>query len=307
MVAGLKRQRFLTNTFMKRLLVLIFIAVTSLQFASAQLETNVEFVALVKAVNAKLVAGNFNETTLAPELAQFDTIIAAQKGAKTDLVAQIIMSKAQLYLQVLNNLDAGEALVKKVKDDYADTKFAPSAAKLYEQIELMKAEKAAIEKIEKPQAELLPGKMFPDFSATDLAGKPLSVGALKGKVVLIDFWSTYCPPCIIQMSKFSDIYKKYHAQGFEIIGISIDGERKRLESFLKQNQDISWPQTFEASKESPNWMGKLAVKYGIAYTPCSILIGADGKIIAKEYHGKSFGEPLSGPGLEAAVAKALGK
>ena len=281
----------------KNLSALLAAAALSLQLASAQNFTNAALDALVKEVTVKIKDGQATEAALAPELARFDSLLAAQNGAKTEGAAQIIYVKAMLYLQIFDNSVKGGELMKKLKDEYGQTRHGESAAKIVEKIALRStAEKAKAEM----ETALAPGKIFPDFAEKDLNGKPLSVGALKGKVVLVDFWATWCVPCRIELPNVIAAYKKHHAAGFEIIGVSLDGNRGRLESFLKENTDMAWPQFFEASEDGgpQNWGNKLAVKYGVRGIPFAVLIGADGKVI---------GSDLGGAALDAAVAKALRK
>ncbi len=86
--------------------------------------------------------------------------------------------------------------------------------------------------------------------------------------------------------------KKHHNQGFEIIGVSLDSDRDTLDSFLKKQDGMTWPQYFDGQ----GWTNNLAVKYGVESIPFTVLVGADGKIIDKD---------LRGDDLENAVAKAL--
>lgn len=135
------------------------------------------------------------------------------------------------------------------------------------------------------------GAPFPDFEEQDLDGKPLSVGKFKGKVVLIDFWATWCGPCIQELPNVLKAYEKYHEKGFEIIGISLDNEKEKLTSFIKAKK-LPWPQYFDGK----GWESKLGVKYGIDSIPATYLLDKEGKIIAKG---------LRGDALEKAVEKAL--
>ena len=128
---------------------------------------------------------------------------------------------------------------------------------------------------------------------TDVSGQPLSVAGEKGKVVLVDFWATWCGPCRAEMPNVIAAYKKYHDQGFEIIGVSLDHEKAELSSYLK-DQNIAWPQFFDGQ----GWTNALAVKYGVDAIPANFLLDGDGKIIGKE---------LRGDDLDQAVATALAK
>ena len=275
----------------KNLLALLAAAALSLQLASAQNITNTALSTLVKEVSTKIKDGKNTEADLAPELVRFDTLLAAQNGAKTEDAAQIIYMKAMLYLQVFENNDKAGELMKQLKDGYGDTKYGKSAAKIVEKI----AQRGAAEKNREAMASALaPGNIFPDFAEKDLDGKPLSVGALKGKVVLVDFWATWCGPCRAELPNVIEAYKKYHAQGFEIIGVSLDSDREKLDAFLKKTEGMTWAQYFDGE----GWSNKLAVKYGVQGIPFAVLVGADGKIIDKDLRGEA---------LATAVAKALGK
>ena len=76
------------------------------------------------------------------------------------------------------------------------------------------------------------GKVVPDFSATDLEGNPISLEQYRGKVVLIDFWTVWCSPCIAEMPNVKKVYDTYKDKGFDIIGISLDFDGKRLRDYL---------------------------------------------------------------------------
>ena len=144
------------------------------------------------------------------------------------------------------------------------------------------------------QSTLVVGTTFPDFIETDLNGNPLSASALKGKVVLVDFWATWCGLCVHELPNVIATYKKFHAQGFEVIGVSLDSDRAKLDDFLKEQNGMTWAQYFDGQ----GWQNKLARKYGVEAIPFTVLIGRDGKII---------GTSLRAESLDAAVAAAIAK
>lgn len=234
---------------------------------------------LVGKVQAKLKAGERSEAQLAEELKAFDALLAKHKDEKTDDVAQVLFMKALLYIQVLNNEEKGKQLIEQLKKDFPDSK---AVARVKKQ-----------EEAEKIQRSLVEGSKFPDFDEKDLKGKPFNLAAYKGKVVLIDFWATWCGPCIAELPNVLAAYEKHHPAGFEILGISLDTDKARLEQFI-ETKKMTWQQFFDGK----GWENKLAEKYGVNSIPATYLLDGDGKIIGKN---------LRGPALEAAVAKALAK
>jgi peroxiredoxin len=110
-----------------------------------------------------------------------------------------------------------------------------------------------------------------DLAFTALDGSKVSLAALKGKVVLISFWSTTCQPCLRELPELKKRRDALRPQGFEIIGISLDTDRAELERVVKKEQ-LPWPQYFHpAGPESP-----IAQKYGIRSLPVEWLVDREG-------------------------------
>lgn len=130
------------------------------------------------------------------------------------------------------------------------------------------------------------GQILPDFSfAVDLEGKPISLADYRGKVVLIDFWATWCNPCIAEIPNIKTVYKKYHNEGFEVVGISLDLEEAALRTFVKENE-LPWRQIFDGKgRESP-----LKKQYGIGGIPAPFLLDREGKVISVNARGSRLGK-----------------
>jgi thiol-disulfide isomerase/thioredoxin len=259
---------------------------TATNAAEAKSDPKVELEALIGKIRTGLQSGKRTAKALSSEIKAFDTLLAKYKGQKTDDVAGILFMKAMLHVEVFADIDAAVPMLKQLKKDFPATKPGKDVDRMLVALEQRR-------ETMKVQASMAEGKVFPDFSAKDMAGKPLSVGRFKGKVVLVDFWATWCGPCIAEMPNVIKAYDKYHQQGFEVIGISLDQSRDKLVSYTKENK-MTWPQYFDGL----GWKNKLAQKYGISGIPATFLIGPDGKIIGKN---------LRGHALEAAVGQALAK
>lgn len=125
------------------------------------------------------------------------------------------------------------------------------------------------------------------FSVEDLNGKTISLGDYKGKVVLLDFWATWCGPCRQEMPNVVKLYNKYHSKGFEIIGISLDANRKTLERYLRE-QGVTWPQYYDGR----GWKNKVASLYRVRAIPATYLIDKKGKIRYRSVRGHRLAQAV---------------
>ena len=128
------------------------------------------------------------------------------------------------------------------------------------------------------------------FEAVD--GRKVDVAKMKGKVVLIDFWATWCGPCVAELPNVKKTYAKYHKKGFEIVGISLDSNKGKLTNFVEDN-DMPWPQQFDGK----GWKNQYAVEFGIQGIPAMWLIDKKGNLVDMKARA----------GLEAKVEKLLGE
>src|SRR5271170_2946664 len=110
-----------------------------------------------------------------------------------------------------------------------------------------------------------------DLKFTAVDGSQVDLANLRGKVVLIDFWATWCPPCRGEVPNVVAAYQKYHDQGFEVIGISLDQDKDALLSFTKQNGMV-WPQYFDGK----GWDNTVSKSFGIDSIPAMWLVDKKG-------------------------------
>ena len=131
-----------------------------------------------------------------------------------------------------------------------------------------------------PEAESLPA---PDFVGVTPEGKKISLDSLKGKLVLLNFWATWCPPCRLEMPSMEKIYREYKGEGLEVVAMNFMEKPEPINTFLKENDF-----TFTILLDRP---GKIAESYGVRALPITFLIGRRGNILAriigyKDWHNK---------------------
>jgi len=111
------------------------------------------------------------------------------------------------------------------------------------------------------------------FRFTALDGREVDLEAMRGKVVLIDCWATWCPPCLREMPHVKAAYDRFHSKGFEVVGISSDDDREALEKFVKDNR-IPWPQYFDGKGE----LNQFALKFDVGGIPTLWLVDRKGAL-----------------------------
>lgn len=136
-------------------------------------------------------------------------------------------------------------------------------------------------------------KGLTDFRGVDTQGKTWDLAAMHGSIVLIDFWATWCGPCIGEFPHLTKAYEQYHDRGFEIVGVSLDGDDSKAFHAWLEKRKIPWPQIYDGK----GWETPLARAFGISAIPFSALLDRDGTIIAIDPSGKE---------LERELAKLLG-
>mgnify|MGYP006084488359 CR=1 FL=1 len=169
---------------------------------------------------------------------------------------------------------------------------------LFSQQNINDSQKNALNKV------LLDINKAPDFSLASIEDSIYTLSELKGKVILINFWATWCGPCRMEIPEFNELQKKYEKRGFEILGISVSDNKKQLKNFVK-SVSVDYKLLFGSSRE----MNKVMKAYGGVYAvPSSFLVDKMGHIIwsypgaiLKEYDPQTFAA------LVYEIEKSLGK
>lgn len=132
----------------------------------------------------------------------------------------------------------------------------------------------------------LVGSDAPELSLTDLKGEPASIASAKGKVLLIDFWATNCPPCLAEFPKLKQLYADKHEEGFEILGISLDESPEIVEAF-QERAKLPWRMVCNDEQV------RLArEKYRVRTIPSLFLVGRDGRIAQVDLKGSDLREAV---------------
>jgi len=131
------------------------------------------------------------------------------------------------------------------------------------------------------------GKMAPDFTMNDPEGNPITLSSMRGKVILIDFWASWCGPCRKENPNVVAAYKKFSSKGFDIIGVSLDRDATSWKSAIASD-NLTWTHVSDLQY----WNNAASKKYGVMSIPSNVLLDKNGVIIARNLTGEALTKKL---------------
>jgi thiol-disulfide isomerase/thioredoxin len=130
-----------------------------------------------------------------------------------------------------------------------------------------------------PAEPVVPSGERLSLAGPTLDGKTFDLEQYRGKVVLVDFWATWCPPCLKELPTIRALYDRHHEDGFEVVGVSLDHTRAALARFV-QHEKLPWPQIYFDEAGKRGWDNPLARQYGVRSIPVLLLVSRDGVVVS---------------------------
>lgn len=254
---------------------------------------NVEITADLDDPTHPLVTGSVETTRLYEMMAQADAYESKRDSVKRmadSLLNKLQQERTRYFQQRFSSEEASLAslVFLDLLDPGADSAlFHNVIEKLQQQYPENAFVKDYMNELNGPAPILLEGTTPPDIRLPDPDGKEVSLSSLKGKIVLVDFWASWCKPCLAEIPNLKDLYKRYHKKGFEIYSISLDRDRSSWTDAIDK-YDLSWIHVSDLKL----WECQAAVDWQVSAVPFTVLIDREGRIVQTNLRGEELSKVL---------------
>jgi peroxiredoxin len=214
------------------------------------------------------------------------TAVSEVAPEKFDSLKKDVAEGVQLFGKLQAALGAGDGQVTAAQSlirDYLKTHPAGEFTPLYQLFQKDLEQMGRMGLMKNNFARIIAGKPAPAFEAKSIDGQTIKLADLKGKVVLLDFWATWCAPCVAEVPAMKKIWDANKDKGFVIVGVSGDNEEEALRDFVKE-RELPWKQIYQPDIEDSSVM----FIYGVGKFPTTVLIDREGIIQAVDLRGEEL-------------------
>ncbi|MBW3597987.1 MAG: redoxin family protein [Planctomycetes bacterium] len=228
------------------------------------------FAVAVEAIRTLQMLGRMDEAIVA--MRDVGETFQTSGEERVAVQALALAQQAGQYLEFTGRVDEA----KEVYDALAETVAALENPEVKQQLE---------EALSNAQKRVgLVGQEVAVENMVNLAGEPIDWSNYKGKVVLLDFWATWCGPCIEEIPNIAEVYATYKDEGFEVIGVNLDDNIEDVQKFFEDEQ-LAWTIAIPADPEQRGFENPLAQKFGVDAIPFMLLVDQEGKVAAIHTRG----------------------